>query len=94
MALCLQCVQLSTHNVIQITRSLFNGRKPEYLSDLPSFLPNSQSWPSPVMAITADPLNDPRKTAAAAPLSDTILAQKKTAAPKEQRFFSSDRVKA
>ncbi|CAI8772311.1 hypothetical protein EMIT093MI4_190015 [Pseudomonas sp. IT-93MI4] len=33
MALCLQCGQLSTHNVIQITRSLFNGRKPGFLSD-------------------------------------------------------------
>jgi hypothetical protein len=43
MALCLQCGQLSTHNVIQITRSLFNGRKPDYLSDLPSFLPGLPS---------------------------------------------------
>jgi hypothetical protein len=46
MALCLQCGQLSTHNVIQITHSLFNGRKPDYLSDLPSFLPSTARWPS------------------------------------------------
>jgi hypothetical protein len=59
MALCLQCGQLSTHNVIQITRSLFNGRKPDYLSDLPSFLPDLPCWPPSLMAM---PENIPHRS--------------------------------
>jgi len=49
-------MQLSTHNVIQITRSLFNGRKRWFLSLRPRFFASLEmkppSWPSCLMAMS------------------------------------------